>query len=717
MNNNLSSYKAQDATSSKPSNKTTLYFGALLHDIGKVIYRTSSVKTHSCLGAEFFTNELSAKNECFQCDEATQVAEQIRYHHAEEMKADEARLDPTSLAYITYFADNISAGMDRKNEGDEEYKSDFDIKLKMHKVFNILNGSNNKNTLHPADYSGALEEIKTQLSCMSISSKEINSLLNLLEAKTCDMPSSTNIHELPDVSLYDHAKTTAALAVCIYDYLQEKGINNYREALFNQKASQRYYSEQMFLLVELDMTGIQNFIYNISGADALKQLRARSSYLDFMMYHIVDELLERMNLRRPNALHIGGGGAYLLLPNTESTKQVLNEFQKELKNWFIAKHGTALYVAFAHVACTAEDLGIKRNNGHKFYQLFETLSAKLDAVKMSKYTAADIANMNFGDTLVNPKPNAKRVRTKNSWDAGINLASRILSGDYTAEMQDQGYSAYSQCGVTLKPGKGIKRLGVLRLDVDNLGVAFSAGFPADKVSISRVATLSRLVSYFFQHKIKEILDNADYKLQIIYSGGDDLFAVGNWSDIIYAAMDIHKSWHEFTGNNSLTLSAGIGMFNETYPIARMAFETGKLLDVAKTRTEAGGGKGVYAKNAVVLWRQELMFTWEELEDVVEPRMQEVAKIFEQNNKSRAFIYKMHSLLCNFDQAISPPRLAYLLARSFGAAESKKGSKINKNVRQQCDAICDKFFNWAKSEKERFALVIALEWYAYSTRER
>ena len=722
MNNNFNSHKAQDVVSSKPSCKTILYFGALLHDIGKVVYRIFLGPSHSFLGEEFFN---SIRSECFQCEEAMQVAEQIRYHHAKEMKAGETKLEPNSLAYITYFADNISAGMDRKNEGDEEYKREFDIKIEMHKIFNILNANSSleqnanssKHKLHLANYSGALEEIRTQLSCMSISSKEINSLLNLLEAKTRDMPSSTNKHEILDVSLYDHAKTTAALAVCIYDYMQEKGITNYREALFNQKTSQKYYSEQMFLLVELDMTGIQDFIYNISGAGALKQLRARSLYLDFMMQHIVDELLERMNLYRPNALHIGGGGAYLLLPNTESTKQVLNEFQEELKNWFIAKHGTALYVAFAHVACTAEDLGIKRNNGHKFYQLLETLSAKLDAAKMSKYTAADIANMNFGDTLINPKPNAKRVYTKNSWDAGINLASHIWFGDYTAKMENQGYSAYSQCGVTLEPGKGIKRLGVLRLDVDNLGVAFSAGFPANKVSISRVATLSRSVSYFFQHKINEILDKAGYKLQIIYSGGDDLFAVGNWNDIIYAAMKIHKSWHEFTGNNSLTLSAGIGMFNETYPIARMACETGKLLDVAKAHVKAGGSKTFYAKNAVVLWRKELAFTWEELEDVVEPRMQEVAKIFKQNDKGKAFIYKMHALLCNFDQAISPPRLAYLLARSFDDAESNKCNKNKKDARQQRDAICDKFFNWAKSEKERLALITALEWYVYSTRER
>ena len=53
---------------------------------------------------------------------------------------------------------------------------------------------------------------------MGIASQEVNSLLHVLEATTNTVPSSTNLSELVDVSLYDHAKTTAGLALCIYDY-------------------------------------------------------------------------------------------------------------------------------------------------------------------------------------------------------------------------------------------------------------------------------------------------------------------------------------------------------------------------------------------------------------------------------------------------------------------------------------------------------------------
>ena len=51
----------------------------------------------------------------------------------------------------------------------------------------------------------------------------INSLMAVMEANLTYIPSSTAKSELADISLYDHVKLTAAIAACIYDYLNEKG--------------------------------------------------------------------------------------------------------------------------------------------------------------------------------------------------------------------------------------------------------------------------------------------------------------------------------------------------------------------------------------------------------------------------------------------------------------------------------------------------------------
>ena len=723
-------------------------------------------------------------NDCLNSLEGQRIVEQIRYHHAKEM-ASSLALESDSLAFITYFADNISAGMDRKNEGDDEdAKAFFDKNVELRKIFNILNGHHDDYVVAHRDYNTIRETIKKQLACIQISAQEVNSLLNLLEATTSDIPSSTNRSELVDISLYDHAKTTAGLAACIYDYFSARGITDYRKALFSGDASQLFYAEPMFLLVSCDMSGIQDFIYNISGSGALKQLRARSLYLELMMEHIVDELMERLCLNRANVLYVGGGHAHLLIPNTDWVKQTVNAFCDELKDWFIREHGIDLYAAFAWVECSADDLSNGGDDKRRFSELLRTLSAGLSRAKASRYTADDIRRMNFTcetqDTgrecrechrstalashdeicttcealrdisaelvrknvfvvvdsttegrpktcsrlslpfekelllyerqrYLDERPKATRVYTKNSWDAGIDLATHIWMGDYTADTNDadtneKGIAAYARCASSLEKGCGIKRLGVLRADVDNLGAVFASGIPFEKASISRTATLSRLLSLFFKQKINEILEKGAYQLQIIYSGGDDLFIIGNWSDVLYAALDIRTAFRDFTGNGVLTISAGIGMFDEKYPIARMASETGALEDAAKLYVKKMEDGTVYSKNAVALWRSDAVFSWDSLSNVVEPRMREIASIFAHNEKGKAFVYKMVTLLRNYDEVISAPRLAYLLARSFEGSENR-------------DELCRRFYSWASDEEQRRCLVAALEWYVYSIRER
>lgn len=114
--------------------------------------------------------------------------------------------------------------------------------------------------------------------------------------------------------------------------------------------------------------------------------------------------------------------------------------------------------------------------------------------------------------------------------------------------------------------------------------------------------------------------------------------------------------------------------------------------------------GIRTKNAVALWNLDSVFSWDDLADIVEPRVREVANIFKENDKGKAFIYKMVSLLRNYDDVISAPRLAYLLARSFEDAENR-------------DELCQKFYSWASTDSDRRCLVAALEWYVYSIRER
>lgn len=758
--------------------RAALLFGSLLHDIGKVIYRGQSGRgTHSKLGADFLLEEVAPALPDGQQPQMKRVIEQVRYHHAREMSS--ATLDPGSLAYITYFADNVSAGMDRKDEGAEADAPSFDRKVKLRKIYNILDGHHDDGVIDHKDYNAIREDLKANLRTLEVDLAQGNSLLNVLEATTSAVPSSTDRTQLVDVSLYDHAKTTAGIAVCIYDYLSAHGMQDYRAALFGGDASKVYYAKDMFLLYSCDMSGIQSFIYNISGDGALKQLRARSMYLELLLEDIVDELLDRLRLTRANLMYTGGGHAYLLLPNTEQVKAQLTAFGRELADWFVSTYRTDLYLASAWVPCSADDLANKVDathaDGQRYRNLYRELTQKLSAAKASRYDAETLRALNFGDDkgfdhsrectechrsdvrinadgkcplcaslgaiskqLVDKdvfvvtqegegldlpferhlvmysrdayrrqKPQAVRIYTKNDWDAGLGLATHIWMGDYTAKVEDESkrFESYASYGVTLsyKEGclLGVKRLCVLRADVDNLGATFVNGLPNSKVSISRTATLSRSLSYFFKRRINDVLGAAGYQLQIIYSGGDDVFIVGNWSDVIYAALDIRNAFAEYVGNGTLTISAGIGIYDETFPIARMALETGELEDAAKLYVSASGRQ----KDAMALWSEEAVLSWGEFEKKVLARKNEFEQLFGDGvgDKGNAFIYQLVALLRNSEE-VSLPRLAYLLARSFegvvdGVAKSKR------------------IYDWALDKAERTWLVLALEWYVYTHRER
>ena len=71
------------------------------------------------------------------------------------------------------------------------------------------------------------------------------------------------------------------------------------------------------MLYSLDISGIQKFIYTINIQGALKTLRARSFYLEIFMEHILDELLDKLELSRANIIYTGGGHCYLILANTD----------------------------------------------------------------------------------------------------------------------------------------------------------------------------------------------------------------------------------------------------------------------------------------------------------------------------------------------------------------------------------------------------------------
>ena len=131
----------------------------------------------------------------------------------------------------------------------------------------------------------------------------------------------------------------------------------------------------------------------------------------------------------------------------------------------------------------------------------------------------------------------------------------------------------------------LKRLGVLRMDVDNLGQLFISGFAEGQRVFARYATLSRTLDFFFKGYLNTIWNESERfrsNTFILYSGGDDLFIVGKWDVVIELAARIRQEFGRYTGQHpGLTLSGGVAVVGARFPIAKAA----GLADEAEKRAK------------------------------------------------------------------------------------------------------------------------------------
>ncbi len=170
---------------------------------------------------------------------------------------------------------------------------------------------------------------------------------------------------------------------------------------------------------------------------------------------------------------------------------------------------------------------------------------------------------------------------------------------------------------------GASRLGVLKADVDLLGLVMSEGLenPAQNLhpTISRIAALSDSLDLFFAGLINRVcaqtfeswrdqrqkadpeannLAAVDGAFYVVYAGGDDLFIVGPWDGTLALAERINGELARFCGGNpNLTLSAGYVQVKPRYPVQKFA----ELVDQAEKDAKEAGRERISAFGQVMEW--------------------------------------------------------------------------------------------------------------------
>ncbi len=136
--------------------------------------------------------------------------------------------------------------------------------------------------------------------------------------------------------------------------------------------------------------------------------------------------------------------------------------------------------------------------------------------------------------------------------------------------------------------RGIEAIGVLKADVDNLGLIFLAGTDPKLMSLSRLATMSRQMNAFFTLYIPHCLETtAEFSnIYTVFAGGDDLFLIGPWNSIADFAVYMNRRFQEYVcGNQEITISAGIGLHKPGEPLGVIAESAEEALEASKNNRD------------------------------------------------------------------------------------------------------------------------------------
>lgn len=558
---------------------TLLVLGSLLHDIGKLVQRaTGSRERHDLLGEKYL-------NGIFKDIKDLEIIPVFaRYHHTSELRNFRGEKRVKNLLKIVCEADNISAT--ERDEGEVLFgtplKSIFSS-VKLKKDGKVLESEplyytpseispekikfpESKKVLSEKDYEEIFTKFSNELSKM-LYTLNPEKLLVLLERYTSFVPSKMSIEN--DISLFDHLKTTAAIASCLYYY--------HREELEDEPEIENR-EDKKYLFVGGDISGIQDFIYNVSYKGALKYLRARSAFLEFLTLDVALEILNRLNLSFANVVYAGGGNFYLLLPNTKEAKDIVTLVRREVNKWLLERLEGDIYIAISFIETNGNAIMKMRDNEslwdkvnaevrkekqRKFQECFEEewwlISNENKTCKICGKRTSELCSLTFNEeeklevcafceelfylgkeileaeVMVRSKDrkNYKKfelpfsnlylcrkkditefpvdavVFLKNSY-APLEFPFRqitVFVSDYAVRDESGGIKSFDKIA---NNAIGAKKIALLKMDVDNLGKIFSEGL--ENNSLSRSSTLSRMLNLFFKAHLDSIIERSEKKL-------------------------------------------------------------------------------------------------------------------------------------------------------------------------------------------------------------
>jgi CRISPR/Cas system-associated protein Cas10 (large subunit of type III CRISPR-Cas system) len=368
----------------------------------------------------------------------------------------------------------------------------------------------------------------------------------------------------------------------------------------------------MKLFVGGDLSGIQNFLYNISSKKAALSLRGRSWYLDDYMKGVYKELSKQMTSKTSmKDIYNSGGKFYFITENNPENRSTINKIAKEKNQELWDEHFGLLSINIAYVPFEETEDKVKvfdPEETDKIGILFRRITQEFAKQKQHKFK--DVILDNYDKIF-----SAQQVSDKTEVCDVTGIESDELCGI-------EGLWVLPSVKEQIEKGREIKGeekirsdfadycegsyLGVLRMDVDGLGTRFAKGFN----NWTEYTAFSTALQDFFSKTIKGFVDKQ--YVEIIYAGGDDVFAVGKWDKLIDFAYRVHTELETKFNKEGIHISAGLVIVNPKFPIAKAAKISGDAEEMSKQYIkdkDKEDTKQKPTKNAITFFNETI--SWQE----------------------------------------------------------------------------------------------------------
>ncbi len=592
----------------------TVVLAALLHDIGKLLQRGSFGPDLDLRAKhpEFSSTFVSAYAQRFARTVDVELLKTlVQRHHESPTFPPELRVETISdpharaLAYLVSSADNLSAA--ERGGRAEEYR-DFKtaaqasifarvslpqpdnpqppevlwhLPAKLSGLETLANAFPRKQSdFSPGEYNRHLRDFGEAFAALADKlpwddfAVVYSHMLALLHRYGWCIPADTQ-EQQPDVSIFDHLKTTSAIAACLYRYHQAK--DGFEERAVRDR------NQECFCLVVGDLGGIQPYLFDIAniGAGGVgKRLRARSLYMQMLSDVASHRVIHRLGLPLACVLMSSGGKFYILAPNLPETETAMGELQEQFDRWLLAELNGEISINLAW-----SPFG---NEFATFGAVLESASRALATRKLRRFHCvlqsggawcqeAFVVNRDFGGEGACrscgkfPRERGEEVCPHCRLDAevggvipkaaSIAYYDQQVPGampllDYFAAVQrhDQAFLAnprpylvvqlndaelaplarvpaafrYIANHIPVEDGEpltfeqiakwqspDLPLLGYLKADLDFLGSIFHFGLKreegGDFDTISRITTLSRQLDLFFSGWVQRLLESTDFR--------------------------------------------------------------------------------------------------------------------------------------------------------------------------------------------------------------